>query len=69
MSLGPTVRLQVGSVDIIVTSRRGQTFDRVVFLLHGIDVTLYDVIALKSGRNAGCNHECVHWSAFEHVSW
>merc|ERR1712086_1211975 len=51
MSLGPTVRLQVGSVDIIVTSRRGQTFDRVVFLLHGIDVRLYDVIALKSGTH------------------
>jgi microcystin degradation protein MlrC len=48
---GPTVRLLIDGVDVIVTSKPYQTLDPEVFLLHGIDVTRYKVVALK-----GSNH-------------
>ena len=35
-------------VDVIVTSRRNQTFDTEIFKLHGIDITKYGIVALKS---------------------
>ena len=46
--LGPMARLQVDGVDILVGSRRQQTLDPELFLLHGVDVTRCRVIALKS---------------------
>ena len=62
-SYGPMARLQVTSaggatVDVLVGSARSQTFDAEVFLLHGIDVTRYDVVALKSSNHfrAGFAH-------------
>jgi microcystin degradation protein MlrC len=57
-SYGPMARLVVGSADILVGSARSQTFDTEVFLLHGIDVTRYDVVALKSSNHfrAGFSH-------------
>jgi microcystin degradation protein MlrC len=61
-SYGPMARLVVtegpSSVDILVGSERSQTFDTEVFLLHGIDVTRYDVVALKSSNHfrAGFAH-------------
>ncbi|RNB70763.1 hypothetical protein EDM58_23110 [Brevibacillus panacihumi] len=51
VNLGTSARLQVGNVDVIVASVRSQTFDEQVFLLHGIDVTKYKIVALKSSQH------------------
>jgi microcystin degradation protein MlrC len=51
LDLGPTCRLTVGGLDIVVTSKPWQTIDPEVFLLHGIDVTRYKVIGLKSSNH------------------
>ncbi|ALC82860.1 MULTISPECIES: M81 family metallopeptidase [Bacillus] len=51
VNLGKSARLQIGNVDVIVTSIRSQTFDDQVFLLHGIDVTTYKAVALKSSHH------------------
>lgn len=48
VDLGKSVRLQVGNVDIIVCSKKKQTLDEQVFLLHGIDVKEFKIVALKS---------------------
>ena len=52
-SYGPMARLQVeaSGVEILVGSERSQTFDTEVFLLHGIDVRRYDIVALKSSNH------------------
>lgn len=52
--LGAMARLQVGGpggLDVLVGSARAQVFDPEVFKLHGIDVTEYDVVALKSSQH------------------
>lgn len=46
--LGKMARLVVGNVDVIVGSECHQTIDAELFLLHGIDVSRYRVVALKS---------------------
>ena len=51
IDLGPMARLQVGGIDVLVSSRRQQTFDTEVFLLHGIDVHRYRIVALKSSNH------------------
>jgi microcystin degradation protein MlrC len=51
MDLGPMARLVIGNVDVLVSSVRTQTLDAEVFLLHGIDVTRYRVVALKSQQH------------------
>lgn len=51
MSLGPTVGLVIEEIDVIVTSGRSQTLDHVIFRMHGIDVTKYKVVALKSSSH------------------
>jgi microcystin degradation protein MlrC len=58
LNLGKLVRLVVGGVDIVVASNRSQTFDQGPFLAVGIDVTQYDVVALKSSNHfrAGFHH-------------
>ena len=48
LNLGTSVRLDVHGIDVIVTSRRNQTFDTEIFKLHGIDITKYGIVALKS---------------------
>ena len=51
---GPSARLQVGGpggLDVIVTSGRGQTLDREIFVLHGIDVTTRSIVGLKSSQH------------------
>jgi microcystin degradation protein MlrC len=58
---GPMARLQVGGrdgLDILVGSRRSQVFDAEVFTLHGIDVTAYEIVVLKSSQHfrAGFDH-------------
>lgn len=50
----PMARLQVGGpngIDVIVSSFRSQVFDAEVFVLHGIDVTTYDLVVLKSSQH------------------
>ncbi|CAN5541527.1 M81 family metallopeptidase [soil metagenome] len=49
--LGKSARLVIGNVDVIVCSVRSQTLDSEIFLLHGIDVTRYRVVALKSQQH------------------
>jgi microcystin degradation protein MlrC len=48
---GKMARLQVAGMDILVGSERSQTFDTEVFLLNGIDVTRYKIVALKSSQH------------------
>jgi microcystin degradation protein MlrC len=58
VDLGKMARLVIGNVDVLVSSVRTQTLDAEVFLLHGIDVTRYRVVALKSQQHfrAGFDH-------------
>ena len=51
---GLMARVQVGGrdgIDVLVGSKRSQVFDREVFALHGIDVTQYDLVVLKSSQH------------------
>lgn len=51
---GPMARLQVGGrdgLDVLVGSARSQVFDPEVFALHGIDVTAYDLVVVKSSQH------------------
>ncbi|MDQ2744440.1 MAG: M81 family metallopeptidase [Chloroflexota bacterium] len=51
MDIGRSVRLVVDGIDIIVATERHQTFDPALFLLHGIDVSRYKILALKSSAH------------------
>ena len=51
LSLGKIARLVVGGIDIIVGSKRSQTFDIGPFIAVGIDVMEYDLVALKSSHH------------------
>lgn len=51
LDLGPSCRLTCGGIDIVVMSKPFQTIDTEVFLMHGIDVTRYRVIGLKSSQH------------------
>lgn len=48
VDIGPTARLGLDGVDVLVASGRAQTLDAEVFLLHGIDVRRYRVVGVKS---------------------
>ncbi|MBN4047570.1 M81 family metallopeptidase [Acidimicrobiaceae bacterium AH-315-P05] len=57
-NLGPCARVRIeGShgdgtgVDVILSSVRQQTLDEEIFLLHGIDVRTYDLVALKGSSH------------------
>ncbi len=54
-NLGPSVRLQMQGVDVIVQKGLGQGFDDVQGRAHGIIVEEYDVVSIKSSA---------HWRAF-----
>ena len=58
LDLGPMARLRVGAIDVLVSSRRQQVLDDEVFLLHGVDVRRYQIVALKSAAHfrAGFSH-------------
>jgi microcystin degradation protein MlrC len=45
---GKSVRVKIGNVDVIVASVRFQVGDDRAFMLHGVDVREYKIIALKS---------------------
>jgi microcystin degradation protein MlrC len=49
--VGPSARLVIGGVDVLVTSHRQQVFDGEVFLLHGIDVRRRRIVGLKSSHH------------------
>jgi len=51
MNLGRIARLVVDGIDIVVASRRSQTFDPGPFEAVGIDVNEYPVVALKSSNH------------------
>lgn len=51
LNLGPLARLVVDGMDVIVASRRSQTFDPEPFLAVGIDVRRYRYVALKSSNH------------------
>lgn len=51
VDLGRMARLRIGTVDVLVSSVREQTLDAEVFLHHGIDVTRYKIVALKSSQH------------------
>jgi microcystin degradation protein MlrC len=51
VDLGKMARLEIGGIDVLVSSRRAQTLDPEVFLLHGIDVMRYKIVAIKSSAH------------------
>jgi microcystin degradation protein MlrC len=51
VNLGKSVRLQVGGIDIVVCSVKSQVLDEQIFLLHGINVLEYKIVALKSSQH------------------
>lgn len=51
LDVGPSARLRIGGIDVVVCSVASQTFDPEIFLLHGIDVTRYRIVALKSSNH------------------
>lgn len=51
IDLGPMCRLRIDNIDVLVSTRRTQTLDPEVFLLHGIDVSRYKIVALKSQQH------------------
>jgi len=55
--LGKSVRLQANGVDILVCSVKTQVLDEQVFLLHGIDVTKYKIVSLKSSQHFRASFE------------
>ncbi|PPK64837.1 M81 family metallopeptidase [Actinokineospora auranticolor] len=48
LDFGRCARLRVGTVDVVVATRRSQVFDPEILLLHGIDPARYDLVAVKS---------------------
>lgn len=57
VNLGKCARLRIGNVDVIVTSKRSQTFDEQIFKLHDIDITTYRIVALKSSQHFRASFE------------
>ena len=49
--LGLCARLVIGGVDVVVASERVQTLDVGSFQLHGIDVSRYKLVGLKSSTH------------------
>ncbi|SDC96902.1 M81 family metallopeptidase [Actinokineospora iranica] len=48
LEFGRSVRLAVGKVDVVVSSKRSQVFDPEILLLHGIQPDRYEIVAVKS---------------------
>ena len=51
ITIGRSVRVQIGNVDVIVGSVRMQTLDDGVFRLHNINILDYKLVALKSTQH------------------
>lgn len=48
LEFGPSVRLLIGAVDVVVSSRRRQVFDPEILILHGVLPERYDIVVVKS---------------------
>ncbi|WAH37998.1 M81 family metallopeptidase [Alicyclobacillus dauci] len=59
VDLGKSARLVVGGIDVIVCSVCSQVFDEQIFLLHGIDVSEYKIVALKSSQHFRAAYESI----------
>lgn len=59
VNLGPMARLIIGGIDVLVSSVRTQTLDPEVFLLHGIDISRYKIVAIKSSNHFRAGFEPV----------
>lgn len=51
LNLGKMARLQINGIDVVVSSVRRQTQDPEMFLLHGIDITRYKIVGIKSSHH------------------
>ncbi len=51
VDLGASARLQLAGIDVVVCSKNAQVLDEQGFLLHGIDVSRYRVVGLKSSHH------------------
>lgn len=51
LNVGKMARLVIDGIDVVVASIRSQTFDIEPFLAVGIDVSEYDIVALKSSNH------------------
>ncbi|MBG9541732.1 MlrC domain protein [Cytobacillus firmus] len=51
INYGKSARVIVDGIDIIICSKRSQTLDEQIFLLHGIDIKSYKIVALKSSQH------------------
>ncbi|MGE5701275.1 MAG: M81 family metallopeptidase [Clostridia bacterium] len=49
--MGPSARLVIGNVDVIVCSNRAQVMDDEIFRLHGIQTERYKLVCLKSSQH------------------
>lgn len=49
--VGPSARLEIAGIDVLVISRPEQVFDPEPFLLHGIDVARRRLVGLKSSNH------------------
>lgn len=55
LHLGPSVRLVIGKIDVIVQKGLGQAFDDVTGRAHGVIIEEYDIVCVKSSA---------HWRGF-----
>ncbi|EGL83836.1 Microcystin LR degradation protein MlrC [Caldalkalibacillus thermarum TA2.A1] len=51
VNLGKSARLLIDKIDVIVCSVKSQVLDEQIFLLHGINVEDYNIVALKSSQH------------------
>lgn len=51
VDLGRSARLRIDSIDVLVCSVKSQVLDEQVFVLHGIEVERYGLVALKSSQH------------------
>lgn len=51
INLRASAWLRVAGIDVVVTSRRQQTFDDGCFEIHGMDIAGYDIVAVKSSNH------------------
>ncbi|MCL6454862.1 MAG: M81 family metallopeptidase [Alicyclobacillus sp.] len=59
VNMGKSARLVVGGVDVVVCSVCSQVLDEQVFLLHGMDVTKYRIVGLKSSQHFRAAYEAI----------
>jgi microcystin degradation protein MlrC len=51
VSYGRMARVVLGEIDVLISTVRAQVLDPEVFLLHGIDVGRYKIVAVKSSQH------------------